>query len=68
MRLLHNRPTHTLSLTMWFAMTPDGRLANLGGHVVVEHVDGSISVSPSILVSDSRGSWHGFLVNGVWSV
>ncbi|HWT46592.1 MAG TPA: hypothetical protein VN085_11530 [Vicinamibacterales bacterium] len=34
---------------------------------VVEHEDGTITVSPSILVSDNTGElYHGFLVMGEW--
>lgn len=65
----------------WYAMTPNGHLANLSAHVVTEHEDGSITVSPSILVRlpetalgdvfnrDGRHEgqlWHGFLERGVW--
>lgn len=35
----------------WFGMTPTGDLANLSAHEVVEHEYGTITVSPSILVS-----------------
>lgn len=51
----------------WMARTPNGHMGNLANHDVVEHEDGSITVSPSILVSDSKGElWHGFLERGVW--
>ena len=40
--------------------------ANLAGHEVVEHPDGSITVSPSILVTSHRGQWHGHLERGEW--
>lgn len=52
----------------WYGCTPDGRLAGLRLHNVVEHDDGKITVSPSILVSGGgkSGSWHGYLENGVW--
>lgn len=52
----------------WYAMTPDGRLGNLSAHNVTEHEDGTVTVSPSILVTggDSPGSWHGFLERGIW--
>jgi hypothetical protein len=56
----------------WWARTPvnasfpKGAVANLGGHEVVEHEDGTITASPSILVT-GRGSWHGFLRRGIWS-
>lgn len=52
----------------FFARTMNGHLANLGGHQVVEHEDGTITVSPSILVSKGPNNpvWHGFLERGVW--
>lgn len=52
----------------WFACTPDGRLGDLSNHEVTEHEDGTITVSPSILVSGggSQGDWHGYLEKGVW--
>lgn len=38
------------------------------GHKVVEHEDGTITVSPSILIRAGRAgqSWHGYLERGVW--
>ncbi len=54
---------------VWYAMTPNGRLGNLAEHDVVEHDDGTITVSPSILVttgSYDRPPWHGYLRCGVW--
>jgi hypothetical protein len=53
---------------VWMACTPDGHLGDLSNHDVTEHEDGTISVSPSILVSAGRGkeSWHGYLERGVW--
>ena len=51
----------------WMVRTPNGHLGNLGNHEVVEHEDGTITVSPSILVSDPSGElWHGYLEGGVW--
>jgi hypothetical protein len=52
----------------WYAQPPwDHGLANLASHSVVEHEDGSITVSPSILVKCGNGiEWHGFLERGVW--
>lgn len=63
----------------WVAETPNGHGVNLGGHKVVEHEDGTITVSPSIAVYSSRPSgapagmesyqvYHGFLEAGVWRV
>lgn len=58
---------------VWYAETPNGECANLAAHQVIEHEDGTITVSPSILVSihfnDGRPPkelWHGFLERGVW--
>lgn len=51
----------------WYAETPNGHAANLSAHQVTEHDDDTITVSPSILVSDGKGPvWHGFLERGVW--
>lgn len=50
----------------WFGMTPNGLCANLANHRVVEHEDGTITVSPSILVRSAEGGWHGFLERGLW--
>ena len=50
----------------WHGMTPTGMLANLAKHDVVEHEDGTITVSPSILVGNKSESWHGYLDRGVW--
>jgi hypothetical protein len=56
----------------WIVRTPDGRLGDVSKHSVTEHEDGTITVSPSILVSGgdpakhSAPSWHGFLEAGVW--
>ncbi len=40
-------------------------------HEVVEHEDGTITVSPSILLTDfdeegNEVQWHGYLERGVW--
>ena len=57
---------------VWYARPPvDLRLTgNLSLHEVVEHEDGTITVSPSILcsttVNGEPASWHGFLERGVW--
>ncbi|HUY03303.1 MAG TPA: hypothetical protein VMV33_08455 [Rhodocyclaceae bacterium] len=52
----------------WFACTPNGHGANLGNHNVAEHDDGTVTVTPSILVggSDTGPLWHGYLTRGVW--
>lgn len=53
----------------WHGCTPNGHGCSLAKHTVIEHEDGTITVSPSILVSDARGEvelWHGYLERGVW--
>lgn len=53
----------------WWAHVPAvgfgwGRLCD---HSIVEHEDGTITASPSILVSGAHGKqWHGYLERGVW--
>jgi len=48
----------------WWIKDPTGYVGNLSPelHTVVEHEDGTITVSPSILAPH----WHGFLEHGVW--
>lgn len=50
---------------IWYAMAPNGHsgalLPNI--HNVIEHEDGTISVSPSIVMPLG---WHGFLERGIW--
>jgi hypothetical protein len=59
----------------WYVRAPVNEhqhfLGNLARHKVVEHEDGTITVSPSILITahDDRGNeikWHGYLERGVW--
>lgn len=53
---------------VWLARQPGGHLGNLSNHEVTEHEDGTITVSPSILISGGPNSnpWHGYLERGVW--
>lgn len=70
----------------WYCAVPDPKIptykpecftlpamAGLGKHDITEHEDGTITVSPSILLSTNWGPdwtyheiWHGFLERGVW--
>jgi hypothetical protein len=51
----------------YYAVPPDtALLAGLRAHKIDEHPDGTITVSPSILVSQGDQSWHGYLEKGVW--
>lgn len=56
---------------VWHCATPNGHGGNLAGHDVTENDDGTITVSPSILVTTGRDGaevelWHGYLERGVW--
>jgi hypothetical protein len=53
---------------VWYGSTPTGEMANLRNHTVTEHEDGTITVSPSILVFGANRVelWHGYLERGVW--
>jgi hypothetical protein len=48
----------------WNVCAPDGSACSLNPalHNVTEHVDGTITVSPSIVTP----TWHGWLQCGVW--
>lgn len=58
----------------WYCCPPDKEddndpmLGTLRNHTVVEHEDGTITVSPSILVGQGTTNtpWHGFLERGIW--
>jgi hypothetical protein len=53
----------------WMGIPPGtDMLIGLRNHSVVEHEDGTITVSPSILVgvADTSNRWHGYLERGVW--
>lgn len=50
----------------WEARPPGSHVGCLRKHDVVEHEDGTITVSPSILIDDGRSQWHGYLQRGVW--
>jgi hypothetical protein len=58
---------------VWHARPPKGNLGGLANHTVTEHEDGTITVSPSILITSHKSGtagettvWHGFLERGVW--
>lgn len=54
----------------WYGIPPGNPhlLAGLRNHTVEEHEDGTISVTPSILVRlQHRGlEWHGYIEHGYW--
>ena len=58
---------------MWVCRMPNGHYGSIVKHTVVVHEDGTITVSPSILLSTSYDGgktyvtlWHGYLTKGVW--
>lgn len=53
---------------VWYGCCPNGLLCNLKNHNVIEHQDGSITVTPSILVKAGwrHEQWHGYLTKGEW--
>lgn len=50
----------------WYARPPGNHMGSLEQHEVTEHEDGTITVSPSILINDGRNEWHGYLRRGVF--
>lgn len=57
----------------WYGRPPGGHLGNFTAHEVVEHADGTITVSPSILINPigeyhnpAEKTWHGYLEKGIW--
>jgi hypothetical protein len=58
------------SMLWWQVCAPDATQGSLNPaiHIVDEHPDGTITVSPSIDFSQRRiGGYHGYLVKGEWS-
>jgi hypothetical protein len=57
---------------LWHCRPPQKKgfycgMANLGNHNITEHEDGTITVSPSILITGHHGKqWHGYLERGIW--
>lgn len=57
---------------MWYCRAPQSGdfyagMGNLSAHTVTEYEDGTITVSPSILITGHHGKqWHGYLERGIW--
>lgn len=64
----YGRNTRSGPTEGWYVKTPNSHAGNLGAHEVVEHEDGTITVTPSILVSwaDGEELYHGYLTRGIW--
>ena len=56
---------------VWWCCPPTGRcpIGNLKDHTITEHEDGTITVTPSILFSNTHAGrgYHGYLTRGEWS-
>ncbi len=52
----------------WCVRPPGQHAGGIGQHTVEEHADGTITVTPSIVLHDEDGNelWHGYLTKGVW--
>ncbi len=52
----------------WQLRPPGQHAGTIPEHEVEEHDDGTITVSPSIVLHNEDGSdaWHGYLERGVW--
>lgn len=56
----------------WFGRPPGTDLVgDLSNHTIIENADGTITVSPSILIRGTNDagnpiSWHGYLEFGFW--
>lgn len=52
---------------VWVCRPPGCHAGDLSNHTVTEHEDGTITVSPSILLDEPGGpGWHGYLERGAW--
>jgi hypothetical protein len=52
---------------IWYCRPPWKHAGgSLARHTVTEHEDGTITVSPSILIATHVGTWHGYLEHGIW--
>ena len=61
------RQDGTNKKVVWFCIPPKAGVGcgSLENHTITEHADGTITVSPSILITGAH-QWHGFLEKGVW--
>ena len=53
----------------WLCRPPGRHAGIINHHQVTEHEDGTITVSPSLVIDDGDSAqppWHGFLEHGMW--
>lgn len=53
------------------ACAPNGDIGRIKTHKVIEHEDGTITVSPSLIFpkpgdTTTNTGWHGWLERGIW--
>jgi len=51
----------------WLLNLPGVGIGSLAKHTVEEHEDGTISVTPSIIIKSHLGQRHGYLTKGEWT-
>lgn len=55
------------TMNRWQICAPDGSQGSIATHKVIEHDDGTVTMTPSLDWSQRRpGGWHGFLERGIW--
>lgn len=64
----YKKVTYADGSVHWYCCPPRGAAGVLDNHQITEHEDGTITVSPSILLPSDNpaGAWHGYLEYGVW--
>lgn len=56
---------------IWVCTTPNGHHGSLDSHDITEHENGTITASPSLLITGGPNHeelWHGWLERGNWRV
>jgi len=51
---------------VWLVRPPGCHAGRIPHHKVTVHLDGTITVTPSIVLDDGEKKWHGWLTKGVW--
>lgn len=75
-RIMWSPGDYGLEIGVWYGRIPsefgDFNLGSFQQHQVVEHEDGTITVSPSILhtqyIGETKKHWHGWLQKGIWKI
>ncbi len=63
----HDRGSYWKEDNYWWVRAPNGLYGRLVSHKVIENENGTITVSPSILITHPPGQrYHGYLEKGKW--